>query len=183
MSNACAIISMLFAYEYLKDPISMKELPPILDIPDGVFDKIEKAIREGNEMHRLNYEGKPTHLGPEEVMMLVTHLGVSFLTDVDVDTRDMKTLIPNVMNLKKNQIILFIKNARVVSVLNCNDSRWVLLFDSHLHLLTYPGFTSKFGSFLFYCKKEEKMIEQLFQRYEEMVDPVPFYGKFALFEV
>ena len=57
LSSACAIISVLFAYKFIKEPSDFPEFPPILDVPEKVFDQVEEAIRQGNAEHETNYNG------------------------------------------------------------------------------------------------------------------------------
>ena len=77
------------------------------------------------------------------------------------------------------QAIMFIKNYRTVSLVPCNGNRWILLFDSHPH--GYRGLA--YGSYLFYCQKNEDAIRELFNSYEYFCDSYKFYGQFAIFEV
>ena len=104
LSSACAIISMLFAYKFIKDPSTFPEYPSVWDVPDKVFDQVEEAIRQGNAEHDTNYHGMQVNLGPEEVKLMTAHLGVELVDQTDVDTREPHTLVDHVFNLKSNQV-------------------------------------------------------------------------------
>lgn len=183
-STACAIIAMLFAHKYTLAPCTFRVKQPVMDIPDNIFDLVESAIREGNAIHSVNFEGQPVNLGPEEVSLMTSHMGIKLVYETDVDTREPQTLIRHLMVMNKNQVILFIKNYKVVSLMPCNDNEFILLFDSHPHFSKGSnGMLKEYGSCIFVAKKEEEILEELVIQYDAFCDPIPFYGKFALFDV
>lgn len=183
-STACAIISLLFAHSFIQDPTELTPRTQMYDLPDKVFDQVENALREGNAIHSLNYKGQPVNLGPEEVRLLATHLNVKFVMETDVDTRDPETFKHYLMDLKEKQALLLIKNYRVISIMPCNNGEWLLLFDSHPHAIRDgSGILRYYGAYFLLAKREEQCMENFLSWYDYYCDPVPFYGKFVLFDV
>ena len=180
-SRACAIISMLFAQKFNQTPTEFPTEYPIKTVPDRVFRQVEEAIREGNLSHELNYKGQLIDLGPEEVIMMTKDYNLAIDYSTDVDTRELDQLVPEVMRVGPGQAIMFIKNYRVVSLVPCNNNTRLLLFDSHSHIVITEEVRKMYGAYLFYAKKEEQVVKDLFMYHDLFCDPKPFYGKLVIF--
>ena len=182
-TSACAIICMYFAQKFIKHPTIFPTEGPIKTLPEKVFRQVERAIREGNEAHELNYKGETVNLSPEEVILLTSHLGIEHADETDIDTRDLDTLVPTVMNLKGNQSIMLIKNCRAVSLVPCNENEGLLLFDSHPHFVITATVRKVYGAYLFYAQKEVQVIKDLIMFYDRFCDSTPFFGKMVVFNM
>ena len=59
-TTACAVICMYFAKNFARSPTVFPTEGPIRTLPNRIFQQVERAIRDGNQAHELNYKGTGT---------------------------------------------------------------------------------------------------------------------------
>ena len=181
-SSACALICKIFAVKFKRYPSEFDhERHPLRDIPTKVFDQVVESIQEGNRSHSNYHKGEMAFLSAENIEELTSHLATRLVKQLDIDTRVPDTMVPHVMTIKDNEVILFAKSHRVVSLFS--HKGWLWLFDSQRHIVSKDKSPKYFGSYLFYAKKEETVIKNMFQSYDTFCELKPFSGKFAIFEI
>lgn len=175
-SNACAVIAALFGHNF-KHSGNLHINRQSNELCNEFIGIVKTSIREGNRLFTAHRE--PTDfLSFEEVGEMLGYLGVVPQYDHDIETcvANNRQNMPYLKNLQQNEMLLIIKNGKVVSIVNCNSNNGLILFDSHIH---YP-----LGCHVFYCDKTEEALSHLLEAYDLLCDNNDRkYGKLIMFSL
>lgn len=180
-SNACALISMIFAHKFMSQQLQFNS--ELLTLPNVIKNRVTEAIRECNERHDSNFNVNAMNLDADDVNMHLADLGVTKCSDeVNIETARGRedTYINIIMDLEWKEVLLFFKDGKAVVIFQCNNNLDLLLFDSHVHMPNDQNQqTCAKGAFLFRCNKNRPAAVELINKYVSICDNG--HGNFASF--
>ena len=134
---ACGVVCLLFA-ERLVNTVEYNIMTKCCVqefLSHEMYEIVSYSLREGLDTYTANYGNKSQRLYAEDILLLVSHLGLNLVVETVLPSVSVEHLAMCIYPVRKGQIILFIRsdNYNVWCVVHHNNCQEIIILDCQSH--------------------------------------------------